>query len=204
MINDPFHAEESIARERDTTRRMLFGIVCAVAITALVLVGYAAVRRFHAQQVQANLTPPPVVDNGPKGPPVAHIVVDQPTLEKGSTTIGGIVKNTSQGSLNGLNIALELHRTKDGSKEQRLVPVAPGSLQPQQEGSYALTVSASEYRSVSLLGLRADPEAKLIAYTSSQGKQRTPERITPHTIIVKKPGKPGEFINTPDNPTRVP
>ncbi|HEY6803558.1 MAG TPA: hypothetical protein VI306_08270 [Pyrinomonadaceae bacterium] len=204
MINDPFHAEEAIAREKDTTRRMLFGIVCAVAITAVLLVGYAVMRRFHAQQVQANSTPPPVVDDGPKGPAVAHIVVDQPSLDKGSTTIGGVVKNTSQGSLSGLNIALELHRRKDNSKEQRLVPVAPGSLQPQQEGSYALTVSATEYGSITLIGLRADPEAKLIAYTSSPGKQRTPERLQPHTIIVKKPGKPGEFINTPDNPTRVP
>jgi hypothetical protein len=204
MINDPFHPEEAIARERDTTRRMLLGIVCAVAVTALLVVGYAVIRRLHAQQVQANLTPPPVTDNGPKGPAVAHIVVDQPSLEKGSTTIGGVVKNISEKELSGLNIALELLRRNGGGSEHRMVPVAPEKLQPQQEGSYVLKVSALEYGSIKLIGLRANPESNLIAFTTSPGKQRTPERLEPKVIIVKKPGKPGEFINTPDNPTKVP
>jgi hypothetical protein len=183
---------------------MLLGIVCAVAVTALLFVGYAVIRRLHSQQVQSSLTPPPVADNGPKGPPVAHIAVDQPSLEKGSTTIGGVVKNTSNKELTGLNINLELHRRKDGSSEQRLVPVEPANLQPQQEGSYALKVSATEFGSITLVGLRADPESKLVAFTTSPGKQRTPERLEPKIVIVKKPGKPGEFLNTPDNPTRVP
>ena len=204
MINDPFHPEEAIARERDTTRRMLLGIVCAVAVTALLVVGYAVIRRLHAQQVQANLTPPPVTDNGPKGPAVAHIVVDQPSLEKGSTTIGGVVKNISEKELSGLNISLELLRRNGGGSEHRMVPVAPEKLQPQQEGSYVLKVSASEYGSIKLIGLRADPASNLIAFTTSPGKQRTPERLEPKVIIVKKAGKPGEFINTPDNPTKVP
>jgi hypothetical protein len=203
MINDPFHPEEAIARERDSTRRMLLGVVCAVAITAILLAGYALVRRFHAQQILANQTPPPITDSGPKGPPVAHILVDQPLLEKGVTTIGGIVKNTSQGDLSGLAIDLELHR-KNGTSEQKLVAVYPAILQPQQEGSYALKLPASDYSSVTLVGLRGDPQAKLIAFTKSPGKQRPPERLEPKTVIVKKSGRPGEFINTPDNPTRVP
>ena len=204
MINDPFHPEEAVARERDTTRRMFLGVVCAVAVTALLLVGYAVIRRLHAQQVQANLTSPPVADSGPKGPPLAHIVVDQPSLDKGSTTIGGVVKNISEKELSGVNVALELNRRKGGQPEQCLVPVEPGKLQPQQEGSYALKVSASDYGSIKLVGLRVEPDAKLIAFTTSPGKQRTPERLEPKIIVVKKPGKPGEFINTPDNPTRVP
>jgi len=204
MINDPFHPEEAIARERDTNKRMLLGIVCAVAVTALLVVGYTVIRRLHAQQVQANLTPPPVTDNGPKGPALAHIVVDQPSLEKGSTTIGGVVKNISDKELTGLNISLELLRRNGGGSEQKLVPVAPGNLQPQQEGSYVLRVSAAEFGSIKLVGLQADPAAKLLAFTTSAGKLRTPERLEPKVIIVKKPGKPGEFINTPDNPARVP
>jgi Flp pilus assembly protein CpaB len=204
MINDPFHPEEAIAREKESTRRKLLGVVCAVAVTAVLLVGYAVMRRFHAQQVQANQVVPAPPDSGPKGPPVAHILVDQPSLEKGMTTIGGVVKNTSQADLNGLTIALELHRRKDGKSEHKLVPVEPTTLEPQQEGSYALKVSASDYGSITLVGLRADPDSKLIAFTTSPGKQRTPERLEPRTVIVKKPGRPGEFLNTPDNPTRVP
>ena len=84
----------------------------------------------------------------------------------------------------------------------RLVPIEPAKLEPQQEGSYSLRLSATEYGSITLSGLVVD--ARLVAFTTSPGKQRTPERLEPRTIIVKKPGKPGEFINTPDNPTRVP
>jgi hypothetical protein len=204
MINDPFHPEEAIEREKETTRRRLFGVVCAVAVTALLLVGYAFVRRFHGQQILTNQTPPPTTDNGPKGPPVAHILVDQPSLEKGMTTIGGIVKNTSPSELNGLTISLQLHRRKDGITEDKLVPVEPGKLQPQEEGSYSLRLPASDYGSITLVGLRADPDSKLVAFTTAPGKQRTPERLEPRTIIVKRPGRPGEFINTPDNPTKVP
>jgi hypothetical protein len=190
--------------EKETTRGRLFGVVCAVAITALLLVGYAFIRRFNSQQILANQTPPPTTDNGPKGPPVAHILVDQPSLEKGMTRIGGIVKNTSPSELNGLAIALQLHRRKDGSSEEKLVPVEPGKLQPLEEGAYSLILPASDYGSITLVGLRANPEAKLVAFTTAPGKPRTPERLEPRTIIVKRPGHDGEFINTPDNPTRVP
>ncbi|HJX90158.1 MAG TPA: hypothetical protein VJ372_06650 [Pyrinomonadaceae bacterium] len=204
MINDPFHPEEAIERERETTRRRLFGVVCAVAITALLVVGYAFIRRFHGQQILANQTPPPTTDKGPKGPPVAHILVDQPSLEKGMTKIGGIVKNTSPSELNGLAIALQLHRRKDGSSEEKLVPVEPGKLQPLEEGAYSLTLPASDYGSITLVGLRADPEAKLVAFTTAPGKPRAPEHLEPRTVIVKRLGRDGEFINTPDNPTKVP
>jgi len=204
MINDPFHPEEAIAREKDSTRRMLLGVVCAVAITALLLTGYAFMRRLHARQVLANQAPPPTTDTGPKGPPLAHILVDQPSLDKGTTTVGGVVRNTSSAELNGLSIALELHRRKDNISEQKFVPVQPGTLQPQEEGAYSIKLSASDYGSITLVGLRANPDAKLIAFTTAPGKQRTPERIEPKVVVVKRPGHPGEFINTPDNPTRVP
>jgi hypothetical protein len=203
MINDPFHPEEAIARERETSRRMMFGILCAVALTAILLAGYAFLRRLHAKQVLENQVAQTEPSTGPKGPPVAHVLVDQPLLDKGVTIIGGVVRNTSQAELSGLAIDLELHR-KNGASEQKLVPVEPGRLQPQQEGSYTLKLPAADYGSVTLVGLRGDPEAKLIAFTRSPGKQRPPERLPTKTIVVRRPGRPGEFINSPDNPVRVP
>ena len=203
MINDPFHPEEAIAREKESTRRKLFGLVCAVALTAVLLAGYAFLRRLHAKQVIANSTSIPEPATGPTGPPLAHILIDQPMLDKGITTIGGVVRNTSQEQLTGLAIDMELHR-KNGEAEQKLVPVEPGVLRPQEEGAYSLELPAAEYSSVKLVGLRGDPQAKLIAFTNSPGRQRPPERLPTKTIIVKRPGRPGEFINTPDNPTRVP
>jgi hypothetical protein len=204
MINDLFHVEETIAREHDSNRRKVLGVVCAVGITAVLLVGYGYIRKFHAQRVIANNTPPPVVDSGPKGPPLAHVVIDEPSLSKGMTTIGGVVKNISKQELTGLSVVIELRRRKDGGLEESLLPVAPAQLQPDQEGSYSLKVPAQDFASIRLAGLKTDPSSDLIAYSSSQGKKRTPERLEPKTIVVKRAGKPGEFINSPDNPGHVP
>ncbi len=204
MINDPLRAEENLARENESRKGKLLAVVCAVAITAILLVGYGVIRKRFAERVIAENTPPPVADSGPKGPPLAHIIIDEPTLEKGMTTIGGVVRNISKQELNGLTVVLELRRRKDGGLEQSALQVTPTPLQPEQEGSYSMKVSAQEFASIRLAGLKADPESGLVAYTSAQGKKRTPERVEPRTIVVKRSGKPGEFINSPDNPGRIP
>jgi len=205
MINDPFHPEEAIARERDSNKRKLLAVVCAVALTAILLVGYGLIRKYHAQRVLAENTPPPVADNGgPKGPALAHIVLDEPSIAKGMTTIGGVVKNISKQDLSGLSVVIELRRRKDGGLEENILPVTPSQLQPEQEGSYSVTLPAQNFASIRLAGLKADPQSALIAYSSSQGKKRTPERLEPKTVVVKRSGKPGEFINSPDNPGRIP
>ena len=201
MINDPFHPEDAIARERDSSKRKLLAVVCAVGISAVLLAGYGYIRKYHAQKVIAENTPPPAAE---KKVPLAHVVVDEPTLEKGMTTIGGVVKNISKQDLNNLSVVIELRRRKDSGVEENLLHVTPAQLQPEQEGSYSLKVSALEYASIRLAGLKADPQSSLVAYSSSQGKKRTPERLEPKTIVVKRGGKPGEFINSPDNPVRVP
>jgi hypothetical protein len=204
MINDPFHQEEAVAREQESNKRKLLAVVCAVAVTALLLVGYGYIRRYHAQKVLADNTPLPVVETGPKGPPLAHVVIDEPSLSKGMTTIGGVVKNISKQELTNLSVVVELRRRKDARLEESLLPVTPAQLQPDQEGSYSVTMPAQNVASVRLVGLKADPQSALIAYSSSQGKKRTPERLEPRTVVVKRSGKPGEFLNSPDNPGRVP
>lgn len=204
MINDPFHPEEAIARERDSNKLKLLAVVCAVALSAILLVGYGYIRKYHAQKVLAENTLPPVVDAAPKGPALAHVVLDEPSIAKGMTTIGGVVKNISKQDLSGLSVVLELRRRKDGGLEESILPVTPSQLQPEQEGSYSVTVPAQNFASIRLAGLKADPQATMIAYSSAQGKKRTPERLEPKTVVVKRTGKPGEFINSPDNPGRIP
>jgi hypothetical protein len=203
MINDPFHAEDAIARERESSKRKLLAVVCAVAVTAILLVGYGYIRKYHAQKVIAENTPP-VVETGPKGPPLAHVVIDEPTLEKGMTTIGGVVKNISKQELTNISVVIELRSRKNGGLEESVLPVTPAQLQPEQEGSYSVMMPVQNVASIRLVGLKADPQSALIAYSSSQGKKRTPERLEPRTIVVKRSGKPGEFLNSPDNPGRVP
>lgn len=204
MINDPFHPEEALAREKETSRRMWLGIVCAVGLSAILLVGYGYFRKRHALQVLEN-SAVPVVDNGlPKGPPLAHVLIDEPSLEKGLTTIGGTVKNISERALSGLSVSLELIHRKTGAAEQKSISLEPADLQPQQEAQYSLKVSAQQYGSIRFIGVKADPQSTLIACTTSPGKKRSLERLEPRTVVVKKSGRPGEFINSPDNPGRVP
>ena len=204
MINDPFHPEEAIAREQESSKRKLLAVVCAVGVTALLLAGYAYMRKYHAQKILVENTPAPVTDSGPKGPPLAHVVIDEPTLSKGMTTIGGVIKNVSKKDLNNLSIVIELRRRKDAGLEEALLPVTPAQLQPDQEGVYSMQAPAQDFASIRLAGVKADPQSTLIAYSSAQGKKRPPERLEPRTIVVKRAGKPGEFLNTPDNPARVP
>lgn len=205
MINDPFHPEEAIARERDSSKRKLLAVVCAVGLTAILLAGYSYIRKYHAQRLLAANTPPPAAtDSGPKGPALAHVVIDEPSIAKGITTIGGVVKNVSKQELTGLSVVIELRRRKDGGLEEFVIPVTPAQLQPDQEASYAVKLPAQDFASIRLAGVKADPQSSLIAYSSSQGKKRPPERLEPKTIVVRRGGKPGDFINTPDNPGRVP
>ena len=205
MINDPFHPDEAIARERESNKRKLLAVVCAVALTAILLAGYGYIRKRHEVRVLSETTPPPpVADAGPKGPALAHVLLDEPSIVKGQTTIGGVVKNISKQDLSGVSVVIELRRRKDGGLEESVLPVTPSQLQPEQEGSYSVTLPAQNFASIRLAGVKADPQATLIAYSSSQGKKRTPERLEPKTIVVKRSGKPGEFINTPDTPGRIP
>jgi hypothetical protein len=74
MFNDPFHPEEAVTQQNESTKRKLLAVVCAVAITAILLVGYAYFRKYHAQQVLD--ATPPVAEVPHKGPALAHVVMD--------------------------------------------------------------------------------------------------------------------------------
>ena len=204
MFNDPFHPEQAATQQSDSTKRKLLAVVCAVAVTAILLAGYAYFRKYHAQRVLESATPS-VAETPHKGPALAHVVVDEPTLEKGMTTVGGVVKNISNQPLSGVSVTLELRLRKDGKNEQTVLAVTPGQLEPQQEGSYAAKVSIDDFASVRLAGVQTDPQSTTIVYTASQGKKRPPERLQPQVVVGSKhTTKPGDFINTPDNPGRVP
>ena len=203
MINDQASYEVGTNQEKESTRRKLLAGVCAIAVTGMLLVGYGYFRARHAKQVLVSSAQPASPDNSAKGPPQAHIIIDEPLLEKGMTTLRGSVKNISKHELTGLSIAMELRRRQDGGTEEALVPVAPAQLKPDEEGSYSIKLIAQDYGSIRLIGLKADPQATPIAYTTAPGKKRPPERLEPRTIVVRRAGRPGEFLNTPDNPGRI-
>ena len=180
---------------------MLLAGASALLITALLFAGYTILRKRHADSERA-LT----AANQPEEakPPKALVIVDEAMLKNGQTTLGGVVRNTSNERLENLAVELELRRRKDAGMETQLVPLTPATLEPQQEGRYLLQLKAQDYSSAHLSALKAGAPQTELAYTTAAGQKRPLERLEPKTIIINKPSKGGEFLNSPDNPARVP
>ena len=206
MLTDPTHTELLIEEKR-STGRMLVAAGCALLVTAIVFAGYTYLRKRTAQQrIAAIAAQAPPTSDTPRGPAKAHILVDEALLKGGQTTIGGTVRNISAEKLTGLTVALELRRRKDGSLEQTSAVVEPRDLEPAQEGRYLLKLPAQQYSSVRLSGLKAGTDLALLAYTTAPGQKRPLERTEPKVVTVpRSSGSRGDgFLNSPDNPARVP
>jgi hypothetical protein len=134
------------------------------------------------------------------------ILVDDALLQGNETLVGGTVKNTSSGRLAQVAVELELKRRKDGQPDKKLIGVEPSQLEPGQEGRYSVELKSQEYGSARLIGLRVGPDSTSVAFSSGAGQKRPPERLESKTIVVDRPpsSKRGEFLNSPDNPARVP
>ena len=205
MLTDPTHTE-LLVEEKRSTGRTLIAAACALMVTAIVFGGYTYLRKRNAQQrLAAIASQVPPTSNTPRGPAKAHILVDEALLKGGQTIIGGTVRNISAEKLTGLTVALELRRRKDGTLEQTSAAVDPLELEPDQEGRYLLKLPAQQYISVRLAGLKAGMDSALLAYTTATGQKRPPERLEPKVVIVPRSGSRGDgFLNSPDNPARVP
>lgn len=195
-------SNQEVLAERSFSK--LLAVLVAVALSAILLSGYFYLRSRHAQR-NAPAVPAQAATNLPKGPAKLHVLIDDPMLKGGETTIGGTVRNISSESLAGLSVELELRRRKDGNIETKQISVEPSTLSAEQEGRYEIKLAAQDYSGVRLVGLKSS-DASLLAYTSGPGQRRPLERTEAKTIVVQKPASRGgeEFINTPDNPGRVP
>lgn len=190
--------EEIFEADTRSVSRKLIAAIAALVVTALVLSGYLLLRRRHAQTT-AQMTPVAEV----RQPPKALITVDEAMLQGGKTILGGTVKNTSAEQLDGLAVELELKRRNDATAEVQLIALQPTQLAPQQEGRYSVQLKAQDYSFAKLVGLKAGPN--VVPYTTAPGQKRPPERLESKTVTIGKPAsKPGEFLNSPDNPARVP
>jgi hypothetical protein len=196
----------SQVEETSSTAGKLMAGLSALLITAILFAGYTYLRKRSGQQrLAATAAQAPQTSSAPRGPAKAHILVDEALLKGGQTIIGGTVKNISAEKLRGLTVALELRRRKDGSLEQTSALVEPQELEPAQEGRYLVKLPAQQYISVRLAGLKAGADLALLAYTTASGEKRPPERLEPKVVIVPRPRSRGDgFLNTPDNPARIP
>lgn len=197
---------EYLQEEKTSQGRKLIAAALALLLTAGVLAGYLYFRNRHAKQ-NVVASDPGKSSNAtvPKGPPKAHILVDEPLLNGGQTTIAGSVRNISQDTLSELAVELELKRREGGTMERKSATLNPAFLEPNQEGRYSLKLPAEDFSSVRLVALKGGPDSALIFYTTGQGQKRPPERLQPKVVIVpRRSSNRGEFLNSPDNPARVP
>jgi hypothetical protein len=171
----------------------------------MVVAGYFYLRRRHAKQTLLAVQAEQPAPSEPKGPPRVQIFVDEAVLKGDQTLIGGTVKNISKESLTDLLVDLELIHRKGTVTEKTSVPVQPSQISPQGEGHYSLSLRSTDYSSVKLLGLRGGANSSALVYISAQGQKRPPEKVEAKTIIIKRPSTPDNgFLNSPDNPSRVP
>lgn len=200
MITESDH-EEVFIQATESSGLKIVAAVSALLITALLFVGYAYLRKRHAQSAAAAQQ---ASSTQPKAPAQALILVDEALIEGSNTLLGGTVKNISNEKLSAVFVELELKRRKDGTTEKKLVPLNPADIDSAQEGRYSLQLKAQEYSSAKVIALHAGPQQTL-PYTLAQGQKRPPERLESKTIKVEKPpGKRSEFLNAPDHPARVP
>ncbi len=208
-LNNTSNDVHSIEEEKGKsffTRGIAF--LFAIGLTAALLAGYMFLRWRHAERLRKEqaaqnqqIKPAPV--------PVLQIFLDDAMIKGSSAVLGGTIVNISKEKLTGLSVELELKRRKDGSSEMRTINVEPRDLEPEQQGRYSVSVPSGEYRESRVLHIKSDNHSGEVAFKTAPGAQRPPERIpqTGKTIIVKPSpsrGKGEEFINTPDNPVRVP
>ncbi len=196
------HSEEVFIEATESSSLKIAAALSALVITALVFVGYAYLRKRHAQSAAPD---PHAASAQLKAPPQALILADEALLQGSNTLLGGTVKNISNERLAGLSVELELKRRSGGTIEKRQVPLSPADLGPSQEGRYSLQLKAQDYVSAKLAALHGKSQSGTIPYSMAQGEKRPPERLESKTIKVDKPpGKRSEFLNSPDNPARVP
>jgi hypothetical protein len=198
--------DELFVEPRRSVAPTVLAGIAALIITALVFAGYTVLRKRHAQSTASM-----VLVSGPPGaesrkPPKALILVDEALMQGSKTIIGGTVKNTSTENLEGLSVEIELKRRKDGIAETQMVTLEPANLEPNQEGRYSLQLKVQDYGSARLVALKAGSALASVPYTTAAGLKRLPERLDSKTVIVGKPASKhgGEFLNSPDNPARVP
>ncbi len=196
------HSEEVFIEATESSSLKIAAALSALVITALLFVGYAYLRKRHAQSTGV---PQQAASAQPRASPEALILVDEALLQGSNTLLGGTVRNIGKERLAGLSVELELKRRSGGSTEKRQVLLSPAELGPSQEGRYSLQLKAQEYVAAKVVALHGGSQAATIPYSIAQGDKRPPERLESKTIKVDKPpGKRSQFLNSPDNPARVP
>ncbi|HKQ53864.1 MAG TPA: hypothetical protein VJT74_15930 [Pyrinomonadaceae bacterium] len=197
--------DSDIKRDRSPVIKVV-SILLAVAVTASLLIGFLLWRKRHEESVGIQAPSQPKQAKAAL-PAKVQIYMDEAVRKGPQALIGGTVHNISDENLTNLSVEIELSHRKDAGTEVRTLDVEPKELAPDQKGRYSLTVTG-DYRSFKLLRIKSGSDSEEIGFKPAQGKER-PKESPPETktIIVNRPGPPKqgeEFINTPDDPAKIP
>ena len=198
LETQPIPIEEE---EKRHGRRLLIGLLCALLLTGTVLGGYLYLRKRHERQVAANLE----VENKKKAPKV-EVFVDDATVNGKTTLLGGTLHNISNERLRHVAVELQLRRRLGSGVETRAVTPDTTDLPPDGKARYTLELPVQNYISVTFLRVIAGDDRAEVAFKALPGIPRPPlESPAAKTVIVNRPTPRGEqFINTPNNPGKVP
>ncbi|HMG72062.1 MAG TPA: hypothetical protein VK582_01060 [Pyrinomonadaceae bacterium] len=187
--------------EKRHGRRLLIGLLCALLLTGSVLGGYLYLRKRHERQVAAALQ----VENKKKAPKV-EVFVDEATVDGKTTSLGGTIHNISNEPLHNLAVELLLRRRVGSGVETRAVTANPTELPPDGKARYTLELPVQNYVSVTFLRVISGDNHAEVAFKVLPGTARPPlDSPAAKTVIVNRPAPRGEeFINTPNNPGKVP
>jgi len=198
LETQPIPIEEE---EKRHGRRLLIGLLCALLLTGTVLGGYLYLRKRHERQVAASLE----VENKKKAPKV-EVFVDEATVDGKTTSLGGTIHNISNEPLHNVAVELLLRRRVGSGIETRGVTADPTELPPDGKARYNLELPVQNYISVTFLRVIAGDSHAEVAFKALPGTARPPlDSPAARTVIVSRPAPRGEqFINTPNNPGKVP
>lgn len=206
-IRDDFTEVDSPETRRGRSSLIqVVSILLALAITATLLIGFLVWRKRHEERVGVE---PQAQSKSvrPALPLKVQVYMDEAVRKGPQALIGGTVHNISNEALSNLSLEIQLTRRKDAGTETRSLGVEPKELAPDQKGRYSLTLTG-DYDSVKILSIKSGPNSAEIGFKKAPGAPRPVERTPePKTIIVNRPSAPKqgeEFINTPDNPARIP
>lgn len=181
-----------------------------ISLSLLALLIFSGCQRQTPPSADQASAPKSVRTSKVSAAPEADIYVDEALLAKPYAIIGGTVRNVGAERLEKLSVEIELRRREDGSVERREVTVEPADLAPGQQGKYALKVLSEEWGGSRVIALRSGAGRREVAFNHLPGAKRPPEKVPALKEAAgaapRQRSRPNgdEFINTPDNPIKVP
>jgi hypothetical protein len=200
LETEPLPIEEE---ERRHTQRLMAGVLCALLLTGSVFGGYLYLRKRHERQIAAAVAAEKVEKEKAR----VEVAVDEARIEGKKSILGGTIHNISNDTLHNVAVELQLRRRTGGTTETRLVIPESSELAPDAKTYYRLELPVQDYGSATFSRVVTTDSHVAIAYRAMPGAARPPLPPVPagKTIVVARPApKDGEFINSEQNPGKVP